>query len=174
MFTSIVVAFDGSESASRALEMGSKLAARDNASLGLIHVVDTNHMEIPDDLRRMAEVEHVVKPASGHLARIENAPTNVLTSIVEANAESQRRFFALSDYVVQQAEKIAKGLGVGDVDRKVVVGNPANEILGYANSRKADLIVSGRRGFSPIKSLLLGSTSSKIGQHAECSCLTVK
>jgi nucleotide-binding universal stress UspA family protein len=63
---------------------------------------------------------------------------------------------------------------VENVVTEVLVGNPAEEIISFAKSWEADLIVTGRRGFGKLKSLLLGSTSNKITQHAECSCLTVK
>ena len=40
MFDSIVVAYDGSASAERALEAGSKLAAGKQARLGIVYVID--------------------------------------------------------------------------------------------------------------------------------------
>jgi len=78
---------------------------------------------------------------------------------------------ALSDFRLQKLKQQFSRQGI---ERKLVVGNPAEEILAFIDSRNADLIVTGRRGFSPIKSLLLGSTSNKISQLAECNCLTVK
>jgi len=56
----------------------------------------------------------------------------------------------------------------------ISVGNPAEEILNFAQTREADLIVTDRRSFGKIKNLLLESTSNKVAQLAECSCLTVK
>ena len=47
-------------------------------------------------------------------------------------------------------------------------------MVAYARDQAADLIVCGNRGFGKIKTLLLGSTSHKIAQMAECSCMTVK
>jgi nucleotide-binding universal stress UspA family protein len=43
----------------------------------------------------------------------------------------------------------------------------------FAKAQAADLIITGRHGFGPLKSLLLGSTSHKVTQLAECSCMTV-
>ena len=59
-------------------------------------------------------------------------------------------------------------------NRMAVLGNPAEEVAAFARDRNADLIISGSRGFGKFKSPLLGSTSHKIAQLAECSCLTVK
>jgi nucleotide-binding universal stress UspA family protein len=174
MFTSIVVAFDGSPHATRALLSAAKLAARDNATLGIIHVVEPGHMTIADDVKRMTEVEHIIKPAPKLLHNFENAPAEMVTSLTQTAAEIQRSAFQLADYIVKLAEEDARKAGVENIFTEIVVGNPTEEILAFARSRKADLIVTGRRGFGKLKSLLLGSTSSKLIQHAECSCLTVK
>jgi len=174
MFTSIVVAFDGSPHAGRALETASRLAVENKAALCIVHVVEPSHMTVSDDVRRMVEVEHVIQPAPRLLVNLESAPTEVVSSLTKAAAESQRTAFQLADYIVKLAEDDARRAGVEDVVTEVVVGNPAEEILNVAKSREADLIVTGRRGFGKLKSMLLGSTSNKITQHAECSCLTVR
>jgi nucleotide-binding universal stress UspA family protein len=174
MFTSIVVAFDGSPHATRALESAARLAVENKATLGIVHVVEPSHMTIPDEVQRMVEVEHIVQPAPRVLVNFENAPAEVVSSLTKAAAESQRTAFQLADYIVKLAEKDARKAGVKNVVTEVLVGNPAEEILSFAKSWEADLIVTGRRGFGKLKSLLLGSTSNKITQHAECSCLTVK
>jgi len=174
MFNSIVVAFDGSPHATRALETAASLAVENNASLGIIHVVEPSHMTVPEGVQRMAEVEHVIKPAPKLLVNLENMPTEVASALTEAAAESQRVAFQLADFMVKRAKDDAGKAGVEEITTEVIVGNPAEEILGFASSRKADLIVIGSRGFGKLKSLLLGSTSHKVTQHAECSCLTVK
>ena len=174
MFTSIVAAFDGSPHATRALETAARLAVENKAPLGIIHVVEPSHMTIPEEVQRMTEVEHLIKPAPKLLVNLENAPAEVVSSLTKAAAESQRVAFQLADYIVKLAEDKASKAGVEEIVTEVLVGNPAEEILGFAGSRKADLIVTGSRGFGKLKSLLLGSTSSKVTQHAECSCLTVK
>jgi nucleotide-binding universal stress UspA family protein len=174
MFTCIVVAFDGSPHATRALNTAARLAVENKAPLGIIHVVEPSHMTVPDDVQRMVEVEHVIQPAPRLLVNLENVPVEIVSSLTKAAAESQRTAFQLADYIVKLAEDDARRAGVEDVDTEVLIGNPAEEILNFAKSREADLIVTGRRGFGKLKSMLMGSTSNKITQHAECSCLTVK
>jgi nucleotide-binding universal stress UspA family protein len=44
----------------------------------------------------------------------------------------------------------------------VIIGDPAQEIRKFAESRKSDVIVIGSRGMSAISNLLLGSTATKI------------
>lgn len=44
----------------------------------------------------------------------------------------------------------------------VAVGDSAEAIVDYATTRKCDQIVMGSRGLSPLPSLLLGSTTTKV------------
>ena len=60
MFDSIVVAYDGSGHAGKALEVGATLAARDQASLGIVYAIDVEHMQLPIELRKMGEVEQII------------------------------------------------------------------------------------------------------------------
>jgi len=53
-------------------------------------------------------------------------------------------------------------------------GHPADEIVAYAAQITADLIVMGSRGLSDLQSLLLGSVSSSVVQHAPCSVTIVR
>lgn len=174
MFQSIVVAFDGSAHASRALEIGAGLAAQGKIPLGLIYVIDRSHMSIPEEMRKMGEIEHLFEPARKMVVNMDNAPATMMSSVAQANADSQAAMFHYADFLVDQAGKSAKQAGVKQVEVKVALGDPAEEVIAFAGDRKADLIISGSRGFGKLKSMLLGSVSHKIAQMAECSCLTVR
>jgi nucleotide-binding universal stress UspA family protein len=60
------------------------------------------------------------------------------------------------------------------VDQAPKLGKPADEILTLAQRRKADLIVTGAKGLGAIGRLLLGSVSTRIVQHSDCSVLVVR
>lgn len=174
MFKSIVVAVDGSSQSHRALSIGAELAAGDKTRLGLVYVVDSYHMEVPDDLRRMAEVEHVIQPMVSNMqASFEKLPFSVTKTMSETAADSQRALYQLADHILERAERDAKEAGAKQVHTAVEIGNPADRIIAYSKKQNADLIITGRRGFGPLKSLLLGSTSHKISQLAECNVMTV-
>ena len=53
-------------------------------------------------------------------------------------------------------------------------GDPAAEILKLADSKDYDLVVLGSRGLSGVRSLLMGSVSSKVAKEAKSSVLVVK
>ncbi len=174
MFKSIVVAFDGSPHASKALEIAAGLAAQENARLGIAYVIDVSHMTVPDDLRRMGEVEHIIDPKPSMPIDFGRAPVSTLSSMSELSQQSDRALFQYSEFLLEQAEASARQCGVSNIDSRALQGDPAEEVVTYARDQQADLIVCGNRGFGKLKTLLLGSISHKIAQMAECSCMTVK
>ncbi len=174
MFQSIVVGFDGSAHAARALRIGAEISAQANGSLGILYVIEPGHVTVPDEIRKMGEIEHVIDPAPNMLVNLENAPATMLSSMAQASADTERALYQYADFLVRQAESNARELGADQVDGKSAMGNPAEQIVEYARERKADLIITGSRGFGKFKTMLLGSTSQQVAQLAECSCLTVK
>lgn len=174
MFKSIVVAFDGSALARRALDIGVDLACQNECPLGIIYIIDSSNMHIPEEMRKMGEVEHLIDPAPRLMVNLENAPASMMNSMAQASSDSQAAMFQYADFLVDQARKSAKANGVAEVEARAVIGDPAEEVVAFARNRQADLIISGCRGFGKLKNLLLGSVSNKIAQLAECSCLTVK
>ena len=174
MFKSIVVAFDGSVHSSKALEIGATLAARDQVALGIIYVIDAGHMQIPGEMRKMGEIEHIIEPMPRMVIDFEEAPVNLVNTMAQNSVNSEKAMLQYADFLVEQARKSAGEYGAQDVDARAVLGSPAEEVVAFAKDREADLIICGSRGFGRLKSLLLGSTSHKITQLAECSCLTTK
>lgn len=174
MFKSIIVAFDGSSHAGKALQIGAELACRDSALLGIMFVIDSSHMHLPEQVRKMGRIEHVIDSAPRMTVNFENAPDAMLNSMAQMTADSQDAMFQYSEFLVDQAKRHATEAGVTEVETRTVLGDPAEEVVAYARERQADLILCGCRGFGKLKSLLLGSVSHKIAQLAECSCLTVK
>jgi nucleotide-binding universal stress UspA family protein len=63
--------------------------------------------------------------------------------------------------------RAAIGDAVAGVDEIVRLGDPANEVIGYVGQHPKALVVMGRRGLSPIQSLLMGSVSEKVARHAQ-------
>ena len=75
--------------------------------------------------------------------------------------------------ILDEALKELEGTGV-EVETELLEGPCAEAILKVAETRRADLIVLGARGLSPLTGLLLGSVSQKILQHASCPVLVVR
>jgi nucleotide-binding universal stress UspA family protein len=75
----------------------------------------------------------------------------------------------LQAFVTAQLE----GLSLTVVTR-VLVGNPADEIIRYADEISAAMIVMGAHGYSGVRHLILGSTTEATLRHARCPVLCVK
>lgn len=59
-------------------------------------------------------------------------------------------------------------------ERVVEEGYPAEVICEVAAREKADLIVMGHRGMSPVTRFLIGSVSDKVVRNAPCSVMVVR
>jgi len=76
--------------------------------------------------------------------------------------------------ILKRAERRVREKGVERVQTFLANGNPADEILQYAEENNVDMILLGSRGTSQIGMLILGSVAHKVCNLAECTCVTVK
>ena len=67
---------------------------------------------------------------------------------------------------------VAKALASIPVKTAVVAGDPAQQIVAYANSGKFDLIVMPTHGYGPFRRFLLGSVTAKVLHDAGCPVWT--
>ncbi len=61
-----------------------------------------------------------------------------------------------------------------DVKGEVAIGEIADEILAYAKSELADVIVMGTLGRTGLNAVLFGSVASKVVKRAECPVMTIR
>ena len=54
------------------------------------------------------------------------------------------------------------------------LGKPAEKIMNVASKHHADLIVMGAKGLDAVSRFLIGSVSTRVVQHANCSVLVVR
>ena len=60
------------------------------------------------------------------------------------------------------------------VETRVVRGRPASALLDEANALQPDLIVIGSRGHGPLATVLVGSVSTEVVDHAPCPVLVAR
>lgn len=103
-----------------------------------------------------------------------NAQRNTFTDFVPSRPiteteeweELRRRIF----YVIEKdAAEAAIPLEV-----KVVYGEPAEELITFAEKEEIDVIVIGSTGKGFLKRKVLGSVSDKVARHARCSVYIVR
>ena len=143
----ILVAVDLSESSLRAVDLAADLAAKYGAELIML----TIGYEIggPDPgMQAYMRLEHIQESLS----------TLAIESMREELAEVCRR---------------AAAKGAPNISTDVLVGDPAEQILGCAEARQADLIALGSRGHGRLAGLLLGSVTQKVVALAHCAVLVV-
>ncbi len=146
MIQSILVATDASAHSRRALAMAADLAGRYAATLRVLHVI--RDMQVPPELRNMAEVE-----------RLTGQRSDVL------------RF--VSERILKDAKERARAAGAKSVQTATREGDPASAIVEEAASCQADLVVMGTRGLGSVKGALMGSVSRKVGNLLETGSLLI-
>lgn len=60
-----------------------------------------------------------------------------------------------------------------EVNYKILEGNPAEELMSYADQNGIELIVVGRKGAGMLKRILMGSTSTALVKYANQDVLVV-
>lgn len=144
-FKRILVAYDGSQDANKAVEAACAIAGG-KASLVVLHVYG---------ISVMAYV----------------GPAGIPQSNV--NALEQGAKDAAHD-VAMRGVSVAEKLGVNATAEVVESVSIVETIVNFAAANKIDLIVVGTRGNTGFKKLLMGSVSSGVLSHAGCPVMVVR
>jgi nucleotide-binding universal stress UspA family protein len=175
MAETIVVATDGSETGTRAVDCAAELSNKLGRDLSIVHVL--MHGRPPKEWTRLAEAEHLVEHVSskGTLAdqRVPASMEGLLAS-AENEAETARVVSVIGDQIVARAKRRATEAGARNIKTQICAGDYADEILDLAEAENADMIVIGRRGLGRIREAVLGSVSQKVLHQAPCTVVVVR
>lgn len=157
MFYKILVATDSSKFGKRVFEEALAQAKTTKASLTILHVLCPDEEDCPD--------------SSGLLNTYYYPKTD--SEIAERCQQMWEKFCqkGLEMVKARAAEAIAAGVNAEFMQKS---GSPGRIICDMARNWEADLIVIGRRGYSGLSELFLGSVSNYVLHHAPCSVLTVQ
>ncbi len=147
MLKNILVATDASPASNRAINFAADLAAKYGATLHLLYAV--REMQLPPELKKMAEVE-----------KIAGARSDVLDFV--------------GNKILGDAQSRALKKGAAKIKSTLERGDPATAIMRYGKRRKVDLIVLGTRGLGQVKGMLMGSVSRKVTNLSDISCLIIR
>ncbi len=142
----ILLATDGSESAVMARDLVGSMAWPEGSSIRVISVVERPVGIIPTPW---------LAPGPGNLGELYAAVVDELTRALEATEALLRR----------------PGITVQGVQRE---GRAASVIVDEAREFVADVVVLGSRGHGTIASMLMGSTSAEVVDHAPCPVLIAR
>ena len=138
MATRILVPVDGSPHGEKAIEFASDMSEQKTCVLHLLHVVAVS--KIPRGVEEYIESEGL-----------------------KENPETAYLQFAGNQILVAAAEE-ARRHGLSYLEKALLKGDPAQQIMQYASDHDIDIIIMGRRGLGAEKGPMLGSVASKTAQ----------
>jgi nucleotide-binding universal stress UspA family protein len=148
MLLKILIATDGSKHSERAAEVGIEMAKLYGASVTVLYV-----MEVGKEYASLGDMISRV---------VDDLITNVRT-----NLQNQ------GDLATMRVEEMATKADIL-VDRKIVEGYPAEEIIRIAREGNVDLIVVGGIGATGLDKFLLGSVADKVVRNSKVPVLVVR
>ena len=134
----VVVAVDGSENSLRALRVGADLAKAMGRDLAVLYVY-------PFTMKGISTTMAGLPPISAD-------------KLDEHKSSSASEIFDASVAELANRHSIAR--------KHLLVGDPAEEIIGFMQENPGHHLVIGRRGLSRLKALVMGSVSDKVARHA--------
>ena len=156
----ILVPIDGSAYADYGLNIAMRIAELYSSRVDLLNVREPAAAFVPT---------RAIDPVIGGTVLV--IPSEVLPEQAkkEIDAEKKEADDLLEDRLNLLREKKIEG-------GKILSETPdfSGEILRIAHSGGYDLVVVGSRGLSGIKSVILGSVSTKVAKEAKCSVLVMK
>jgi nucleotide-binding universal stress UspA family protein len=107
-----------------------------------------------------------------HVIRDLSLPQEIL-SMIQAGEVTQSRMEILQDsaaIILENASNRFEQAGITDVQTDYLMGDPASQILAYAQEKGVSLIVLGHRGLGPTEGLL-GGVARKLVNRTTISVL---
>ena len=173
----IMVAIDGSDQSFKALDLACDLSNLYSAELIAVHVVSENPMS--DSERKLARTEYredikkTLKDIDETLVEM-RVPFDVGRVMAGYSNIDFRIRQIIGSKLLESAEIKAREKDVKAFVKKVVEGDPVEELLKLTEVENVDTILLGSRGLGDFQGLLLGSVSHKISHMAKCTCITVR
>lgn len=160
MFEHILVAYDGSDNADRALEAGGRMAQGLGAKLAVLH----NLLEgpVPEQMAKFA-------PRTNSAVA-----SDTVGGFYDAASLQRDELEAIATKLLEHARAAVKSMGVADAEVITTSGDAARRILEHAREHGVDTILVGSRDHAPLAEWLLGSVAHKLHDTFEGAVITVR
>ena len=145
-FGSIIIAFDGSSDSVKAMKLACALTLKFGSQLAVVHVFSS--------------------PSVGYSAT-SGMPIPDYKTLEDAKRAGARD-------VLSKGMHLASEQGVEAKGELIEAPSVVESLVEFAANEKADLIVTGTRGMTGFKKLIMGSVSSGLVNHAHCPVLVVR
>ncbi len=140
----IIVAIDGSEHASRAVDKAREIGQAFDSKIILVYVAEGLHFY---------DIE-----------------TGAMVKLSLEKIETQRQH---GETLLQRTKDSLREFG-DRVETVLLEGNPPDQLIHYIEKNDADLVIVGSHGVKGFKKYMLGSVVSKIVHHVDRSILIVR
>lgn len=150
MLDKVLLCTDGSDAAHSAVNFAARLLGGSGCRVTMLMVVEQEALYPPIATDGMLYPEVVMPPVED------------LGEVLEQRAEG----------ILEGNTGSLEEAGI-KVERKVLVGSPASEIIAEAESGGYDMVIIGRHGHGFFKNFLIGSVSDRVVHHASCPVLVV-
>ncbi len=149
MIKNILVAVDGSENSTRALDFALELAEKFSAALMILNVSQS--------------------PVVG---AVPIEPTAATTEImIDFSKDFEKFHSSILNNAVSYSKKAKPNV---EVFSQLKDGDPAVEIVSTAKEGGFDVVVVGHRGVGRVREMFLGSVSEKVAHSALCPVIIVR
>lgn len=156
IYSKILVPYDGSKHAEKALNKAVNLAKLIKGSeiiiLNVIEEILTPPLVFPTRIRHYKTGED----------------TTLSTYFRDLQTDMRYKMINTLEKIKQKYENSVK------IRTVVLVGSAEDKIVEYANRQNVDLIVMGSKGLKGISRLLMGSVSRHVSEKVKCSVMIVR
>jgi nucleotide-binding universal stress UspA family protein len=156
IYSKILVPYDGSKHAKKAL----------NKAVNLAKLIKGSEIII------LNVIEEILTPPSVFPTRIRHFKTGEDTTLStyfrDLQTDMRYKMINTLEKIKQKYENSVK------IRTVVLVGSAKDKIVEYANRQNVDLIVMGSKGLKGISRLLMGSVSRHVSEKVKCSVMIVR
>jgi len=119
---------------------------------------------VPLDGSKLAEASLLY---TEKLARKLGSQTTLISVLLFGSESDEGQYHHLHQFYIQGMAKTMKQKAI-KVKSVIVTGDPAEQIVDYADKKNIDLIIMGTRGRSALKRWVLGSVADKVVSAISC------
>jgi len=119
---------------------------------------------VPLDGSKLAEAS---LPYAEELARKIGSQITLISVLLYGSESDEDQYHHLHQFYIQEMTKTMKQKAI-KVKSVIVIGDPAEQIVDYADKKNFDLIIMGTRGRSALKRWILGSVADKVVSSTSC------
>ena len=172
VFKTIVVPTDGSEAASRAVDVACDLASKFGSRIVLVNVLMSGATAA--DLR---DTPGLHASDREEIERFDLAATSPASVMVDGGYVAlpvpTELVSRIGTHLLEAMKHRVVARGIPGPVLKLKEGDPAEAIVEVVTSEEADTIVMGRRGMGRFEALISGSVSARVAGLSNCTLVLV-